>query len=115
MAMPKSTSAVGERRDSDIGLYLQTLNGRDFARPFAIVENAAARRNRYLSMPTPWRTRPWLVSAWMKRGASVARLSDAPRGLVGRFFGTCDRACAITSPVRRRRYPVRPVRLHVLH
>jgi len=60
------------------------LNRRDFARLFAIVENAVARRNDYLaatarlaadvtalsdavtmleSMPTLHSTRPWLVSA----------------------------------------------------
>src|SRR5260370_8036659 len=63
------------------------------------------------SMPTPRRTRPWLVSAWMKPCASVAGVSDAPFGLVDRFFGTCDRARAIAPLVRCGLYQLCPGRL----
>ena len=72
------------------------------------------------SMPAPRRTRPWLDSAWMKRCAAVAGVSDAPLGLVDRFFGTGDRARAIAPLVRCGLYQLCPghlqrvqCRLHV--
>src|SRR5882757_6714905 len=47
----------------------------------------------------------------MKRCASVAGVSDAPLGLVDRFFGTCDRARAIAPLVRCGLYQIGPRRL----
>src|SRR5882757_8274203 len=97
MAMPMSRYAEGVVENAVVRRYRYPAATARLAADVTALSEAATMLE---SMPTPQRTRPWLVSAWMKRCASVVGVSDAPLGLVDRFFGTRDRACAIAALVR---------------